>query len=147
MPYFIYNQVTSSIYKIAENESDLSALNLPSVSYLTVPASQEDFNAVKLNLKYILDFNGVSNRLVDSPIGFNKEQIIDFINKYKSSIDLFLKNNPQSNVFSRWNNYLNYLNSLNIDLIFPPPTTITTQTLEQYIQNTGNPFYCILQLP
>lgn len=147
MPYFIYNEASLDIYKIAENESDLSALNLPSVSYLTVPASQEDFNAVKLNLKNILTYNGTSNRLVDLPILLNKEQTIQYINEYKSSITNFLNNNPQSNVFSRWNNYLNYLNSLNIDLIFPPPKTTTTQTLEQYIQSTGNPFYSILQLP
>lgn len=147
MPYFIYNQINLSIYKIAENESDLSSLNLPNESYLKVPASQEDFNAVKLNLKHILDYNGETNRLIDLPKLYNKEQTIQYINEYKSSIASFLNNNPQSSVFLRWNNYLNYLNSLNIDLIFPPPNKNATQTLEQYIQSTGNPFYCILQLP
>jgi hypothetical protein len=147
MAYFIYNNITLALYKIAENDSDLSSLNLPEGQYLTVQASQEDFDAVRLSLKNVLDYNGTSNRLVDQQLLYNKEQMINFIDGFKTRITNFLNHHPESNVFSRWQNYYNFINSVNIDAIYLPPKFLSTQTFEQYVQSTGNPFYNILQLP
>ena len=147
MAYFIYNNITLDLYKIAENDSDLSSLNLPEGQYLTVQASQEDFDAVKLSLKAILPYNGTSNQLVDQALLYNKDQMIQFIDRFKGFITNFLHSNPQSNVFSRWQNYYNFINSVNVDSIYSAPKFLATQTFEQYVQSTGNPFYNILQLP
>jgi len=147
MAYFIYNNITLAPYKIAENDSDLSSLSLPEGQYLTVQASQEDFDAVKLSLKAILPYNGTSNQLVDQALLYNKDQMIQFIDKFKDLITNFLQNNPQSNVFSRWQNYYTFINSVNVNAIYSAPKFLSTQTFEQYVQSTGNPFYNILQLP
>jgi len=147
MAYFIYNNINLNPYKIAENDSDLSSLSLPEGQYLTVQASQEDFDAVKLSLKAILPYNGTSNQLVDQALLYNKDQMIQFIDKFKDLITNFLQNNPQSNVFSRWQNYYTFINSVNVNAIYSAPKFLSTQTFEQYVQSTGNPFYNILQLP
>jgi len=114
---------------------------------LTVQASQGDFDAVKLSLKTILPYNGTSNQLVDQALLYNKDQMIQFIDKFKDLITNFLQNNPQSNVFSRWQNYYTFINSVNVNAIYSAPKFLSTQTFEQYVQSTGNPFYNILQLP
>jgi hypothetical protein len=147
MAYFIYNNINLNPYKIAENDSDLSSLSLPEGQYLTVQASQGDFDAVKLSLKTILPYNGTSNQLVDQALLYNKDQMIQFIDKFKDLITNFLQNNPQSNVFSRWQNYYTFINSVNVNAIYSAPKFLSTQTFEQYVQSTGNPFYNILQLP
>jgi len=147
MAYFIYNNINLNPYKIAENDSDLSSFSLPEGQYLTVQASQGDFDAVKLSLKTILPYNGTSNQLVDQALLYNKDQMIQFIDKFKDLITNFLQNNPQSNVFSRWQNYYTFINSVNVNAIYSAPKFLSTQTFEQYVQSTGNPFYNILQLP
>jgi hypothetical protein len=147
MTYIIYNNINLNFYKIAENDSDLSSLNLPEGQYLAVQASQEDFDAVKLSLKYVLPYNGTSNQLTDQPLLYNKDQMINFINVFKDRITHFLNHHPQSIVFSRWQNYYNFINSVNVDAIYSAPKFLSTQTFEQYVQSTGNPFYNILQLP
>jgi hypothetical protein len=38
MTYIIYNNINLNFYKIAENDSDLSSLNLPEGQYLAVQA-------------------------------------------------------------------------------------------------------------
>lgn len=147
MTYFIYNKINLNIYKIAENDSDLSYLNIIEDQYLTVQASQEDFNAVKLNLKTILPYNGTSNQLIDQPLLYDKDQVKQYVQDFGYLIKRFLNNNPQSVLFSRWQNYLNFINSVDINAMYLPPKFLSTQTFEQYVQSTGNPFYCILQLP
>jgi hypothetical protein len=73
--------------------------------------------------------------------------MINFINVFKDRITHFLNHHPQSIVFSRWQNYYNFINSVNGDAIYSAPKFLSTQTFEQYVQSTGNPFYNILQLP
>jgi len=148
MAYFIYNKSGEQcIYKIAENDVDLNCLIVPQDQYNIVNANQEDFNSVKLNTKCILNFNGSSPQLENCSIIFNRVNLISYINGLKFQIQQFLNAQPQNPKYVLWNNYLIYLNSLNVFTIIPQKDGILESSLEQYIQSTGYSFYNILQIP
>jgi hypothetical protein len=59
MSYFIFNkQFVDSIYRIAENQSDLNNLNIIQSDYKIIEDSQGNFNAVKFGLKSIVRYDG-----------------------------------------------------------------------------------------
>lgn len=148
MAYFFYNKSPDfNIYKIAENDADLSFLSVPENVYLKINATQEDFNSVKLNTKIILPYNGSSVQLQSIGTQYTKDNLTWYINNLKTNINYFLIAQPQSGKYSQWSNYYNYLNSLNVNDIIPAGTEFLNSSLEQYIQSTGNPYYSILQIP
>jgi hypothetical protein len=148
MAYFIYNKTSNNnIYKIAENDADLSFLDVPENIYLKINATQEDFDSIKLNTKIILPYNGSSVELQSIQTQFTKDNITSYINDLKTQIKYFLIAQPQSGKYSQWSNYYNYLNSLNVNDIIPVGSQFLNSSLEQYIQSTGNPYYSILQIP
>ena len=148
MAYFIYNKTANfNIYKIAENDTDLSFLDVPENLYLKINATQEDFDSIKLNTKTILPFNGSSIQVQNIGNQYTKDNLTSYINYLKTEINCFLIAQPQSGKYSQWSNYYNYLNSLNVNDIIPAGSQFLESSLEQYIQNTGNPYYSILQIP
>jgi len=148
MSYFIYNNKPEfSIYKIAENESDLNYLNIPSDQYLIINTSQENFNLVKSNTKRILNYNGSSVELADANLSYTKSQLQDYINELITYINYFLQAQPQSGKYTQWLNYRNYLISLDVNAIIPTEKGFLNISLEKHIENTGNPYYSILQIP
>ena len=148
MPYFIYNNKPDfCIYKIAENESDLNYLNIPSDQYLIINTSQENFNLIKSNTKRILNYNGSSVELTDANISYVRSNLQDYINESITYINYFLEAQPQSGKYTQWLNYRNYLISLDVNAIIPTENGFLNTSLEKYIENTGNPYYSILQIP
>lgn len=148
MAYFIYNKTSNNnIYKIAENDADFSFLSVPENLYLKINANQEDFNSVKLNTKSILPYNGSSVELQSIGTQYTKDNLTSYINYLKTEINYFLIAQPQSGKYAQWNNYYNYLNSLDVNNIIPAGQLFLESSLEQYIQSTGNPYYSILQIP
>lgn len=148
MYYFIFlknsDNVEGTLCKIAENENDLNNLNIIQSDYKIIEDSQENFNAVKFGTKYVSKYNGnVINFITSENLFKKKEDLKSFINQYKIEIKQFTDNNPNSPLFSRWNNYYNQLNNLNIDNINYPLTI----SLEQYFNDLGQPSFNILQLP
>ena len=147
MSYFIFlknlDNIEGTIYKIAENESDLNNLNIIQSDYKIIQDSQENFNDVKLNIKGASKYNG-------DVIIFNTIQhLYDNISLKKqvenllSIIKPFLNNNPNHSSFNQWNNYYNQLNNLNLDNINYPLTI----SLEQYFNALGQSFLNPLQIP
>ena len=147
MAYFIFlknlDNIDRTIYRIAENQSDLNNLNIIQSDYEIIQDSQENFNSVKLNVKCPLKYNG--NVITFDTIinAFDKNELEQVVDNYKIQIKQFITNNPNHPLFSRWNNYYNQLNNLNIDNINYPLTI----SLEQYFNNLGQTSYNILQLP
>lgn len=162
MAYFIFQKdldnVEGTICKIAENQSDLNNLNLDLSVHKTIEDSQENFNAFKYGTKLIKSYNNniinYENRTI--PYFKNdtnesgtkifqtaKQNLQSYIDNFKFTIQNFTKNNQNHPLFSRWNNYYNQLNSLNIELITHPLNT----SLETYFNNLGQPSYHILQIP
>lgn len=148
MAYFIFlkdmDNVESSLYRIAENQSDLDNLNIIKTDYKILEDSQVNFDLVKYGNKSV-SYNNNSLIYKDKqipPIRI-KIHLELHILQISNFIMNFLQNNPNHPLYSRWNNYYNQLNSLNLDNI-PLPLNIS---LEQYLKNQNQTSLNTLQLP
>jgi hypothetical protein len=148
MAYFIYNPSAGNIiYKIAENDTDLSSLNLPQNQYTVVSATQDDFDSVRLNVKYVLPYNGSSVQVDNVGYYYTKEQLNDYIQNFITTINNYLVGHPQNIKKQQWLDYRNFLQTLNVSNIIVPPETALIGTLELYLKNNNDPYYNLLQLP
>ena len=149
MAYFIYNKNSNNeIYKIAENDTDLASLGIPQDNqYLTINASENDFDLVRIGNALISNYDGVSNKLVNISQAFDRPSLQAYINRGKNQISAFLNNQPQNIKFTQLNNYFTYLNSLNIYQIIPTVNGALNTSLETYINSQGQPYYSFLQIP
>lgn len=148
MSYFIFtsnlDNEYGTLYRIAENTSDLNNLNINKLDYKIIEDSQVNFDTVKYGTKIILKYNNDTIIYENATPSFLKiEKIIHYVEMFKKQIKEFTDNNPNHPLFSRWNDYYNQLNSLNLDSITYP----FTKTLEQYFNDLGQPSYNILQIP
>jgi hypothetical protein len=147
MSYFIFSKnldnVEGTLYRIAENQYDLNNLNIFQSDYKIIEDSQENFNAVKLSIKFSIKYTGNTIMYVDKIFNFSKESLQTYIDEFKKQIRQFTDNNPNHPLLSRWNNYYIQLNNLTLDSINYPLTI----SLEQYFNSLGQPSLNILQLP
>jgi hypothetical protein len=149
MAYFILIKNAAdqknSLYRIAENNSDLNSLNIDKYCYNIIEVAQDVFNLVKFQLKHVRSYDNNNNiTYKDMNVEFdNKQKLEAYIVNKKNTIKQFLDTNPNHSLFTRWNNYYNQLNSLNLDSITYP----LIKSLEQYFNDLGQPSYNILQLP
>lgn len=148
MSYFIFiknsDNIENTLYKIAENQSDLNNLNITESEYKIIEDTQSNFDAVKLQNKYPIKYNNNVITYVDQEKSFiNKEKLQNEVDNYKTVIKHFINNNTNHLLFNRWNSYLNQLNNLNLDSITYP----LNKSLEQHFSDLGQPSYNILQLP
>lgn len=148
MVYFIFTKnsdnVENTLYKIAENQSDLNNLILDQSSYKIIEDSQNNFDAVKFGTKSISSYNGNTINYVDIDISFpEKKYLMSYMTDYKNKINLFLENNPNHPLFQKWSNYYTQLNNLNLDAINYPINT----SLEKYFNNLSQSSLNPLQLP
>jgi|694.fasta_scaffold48141_2 hypothetical protein len=148
MSYFIFTKnsdnIEGTIYKIAENQSDLNNLNINQTDYKIIEDSQSNFDLVKLGNKYIQKYNNNVISYVNETVLFtNKQELENFLNNFKDKIKKFTDNNTNHLLFNRWNNYYIQLNSFNLDSITYP----LNKSLEQHFNDLGQPSYNILQLP
>lgn len=148
MPYFIFQKnsdnIEGSLFKIAENLSDLDSLNIIKSDYKIIEDNQDNFNAVKFGTKVPVKYNNdliVYENITSELKSKNHTQYL--INKNKESIEIFLKNNKNSLFYVRLNDYKNQLNNLNLDSISYP----LNKSLEQYFNDLGQPSFNILQIP
>ena len=148
MSYFIFQKnsdnIENTLYKIAENQSDLNNLNIVQSLYKIIEDSQSNFDAVKYGTKQAISYNGNTINYLNNGSGFYVQKDLSaYITNYINSIQLFLNDNPNSPVFNRWNNYKNQMNSLNVSSITYPLNV----SLEQYFNNLSQLSYNPLQLP
>lgn len=156
MSYFIFlknsENVEGALTKIAENKYDLNNLTLNLSDYTVIEDTQQNFDSVRLGLKYVVFYTGNIITYENSiktgyenltKKSFSKDQLTNYINTFKNEIQPFLKNYPNSPLFTRWDNYYNQLSNLNLNSITYP----LNETLEQYFQNNSQPSYCSFQIP
>jgi hypothetical protein len=148
MAYFIFaknfDDLEGSIYRIAENQTDLNNLGIHQENYKIIEVSQSDFDSVKYGAKLIIKYNNDDITYQDYSYSFlKKEHLISDINEFKRKIKTFLNSNTNSPLYARWNDYYNQLNSLNInDIEFP-----LNKSLEQYFKDQNKSSLNPLQLP
>jgi len=149
MAYFIFSKnledISGTIYKIAENAIDFNNLNIEKSEYKIIEDSETNFNLVKLGNKFPEKYNNNNTiTYIDQINSFNnKNQVQSYINNFKNQIKQFTDNNPNHLLLSRWNNYYNQLNNLNLDSIVYP----LNKSLEQYFNDLGQTSFNILQIP
>jgi len=150
MYYFIFSKDLpnsfGTLYKIAENESDLNYLNINQSDYKIIQDTLENFNNVKYgkkSVRYYDSNNIIFYDILEEPLHSTKQSLEITIGIYKEIINLFLQNNSNHLLFNRWNDYYNQLSSLNLDSIIYP----LNKSLEQYLNDLGQPSYNILQIP
>ena len=148
MSYFIFlknfDNLENTLYKIAENQSDLNSLNIIQSDYKIIETSQENFNAIKYGTKISLKYNNNDISYINQESSFfNKQALQNYVNLIKNDIKEFIKNNPNHVLTNRWNDYFNQLNLLNLDSITYP----LNKSLEKYFNDLEQPSYSILQLP
>jgi hypothetical protein len=148
MAYFIFlknlDNIKGTLYKIAENQSDLNNLNIINSDYKIIEDSQTNFNFIKFGNKSVSKYNNDIITYVDSITSFlKKEDLQMYIDSLKKSIKQFITSNPSHTSFNRWNDYYNQVNSLNLDTITYP----LNKSLEQHFNDLGQTSYNILQLP
>jgi hypothetical protein len=148
MAYFIFtkdlNNTENTIYRIAENSSDLNNLNINPSVYKIIEVNQDDFDAVKYSTKYPLKYNGDAIVFNDITTVFvNKQPLNNYIETVKVKIKEFTNNNLNHTLFNLWNNYYNQLNDLDLDSIQYP----LNKSLEQYLKDQNKTSLHPLQLP
>ena len=148
MSYFIFlkdsDNIEATIYKIAENQSDLNNLNILQNSYKIIEDSQSNFNSVKLRTKLPIKYNINTITYIDQIISFkDKNKIQNYVNSFKQQIKNFTDSNPNHPSFNLWDNYYNQLNNLNLDSITYP----LDKSLEQYFSDVGQTSLNPLQIP
>jgi hypothetical protein len=165
MSFFIFLKNTDNVegvlFKIAENQFELDNLNIDKNSYTIIEDSQFNFDLVKYHNKSVIKYNNNIITYVDSQFVFEdqiiinsktNEQIVtytakqflkDYIEKVKNQIKQFLNNNNHHVLFSKWDNYYNQLDSLNLDTITYP----LNKSLEQYFKDENKPSLNPLQIP
>jgi hypothetical protein len=153
MSYFIFSKkenIEGTIYRIAENQSDLNNIIINQPDYKIIEDSQSNFDAVRLRNKFPISWSGNSINYIDLSFAADKlafqtqNDLKNYIyNICISSIDDFLTANPNHPSYSKWNNYKEQLLNLNI-LNFSYPFT---KSLEQYFQDSGQTSLNTLQLP
>jgi len=148
MPYFILLKVSDggagSLYRIAENESDLNNLNIIKSDYIILEDSQVNFDNFKYRNKSILNFDNNNINYTNFNVRFeNKNKLINYIESIKPLINDFLENNKNHPLYNRWKQYDDQLKNLNLDnIVFP-----LEKSLEQYFKDLGQPSYNIIQIP
>jgi len=148
MSYFIFlkdlDNSEGTLYKIAENQSDLNNLNIIQSDYKIIEDSQSNFDLVKYGNKLPIKYNGDTIIYSDQIISFiNKQQLQIYVNSFKDTIKDFIKSNSNHSLFNQWNNYYNQLNSLNLDNITYP----LNKSLEQYFKDQNKISLNPLQIP
>ena len=150
MAYFIFKKnsenLSGTLYKIAENQTDLNSLNIDPSNFKIIEDSQSNFDDVKYGLKSVLSYsnNTINYLIVDTDSVFaTKTDLKNYLDVLKNLISIFLENNKNHSKFNVWNSYYNQLNGLNVNNLTYPITT----SLEQYFKDQGQPSYNILQLP
>jgi hypothetical protein len=146
------SNVDGSLFKIAENSSDLNSLNLIESDYKIIEDNLENFNNVKLNLKNIIKY--VDNAIIyqDTINILNRDGLISDISNVKKNIEAFKINNQNNPLFSRIDNYYNLLTSLDVNTIIPIDVNtgkqiLLNKSLEKYLYDLNNDVINPLQIP
>ena len=149
MAFFIFEKnlpnIEGTIYRIAENESDLNNLNINKNDYKIIENNNINFNNIKLNKIFFIKYDNNDTIIYDelSVTYNNLESLQKYVNNFQKQLKSFLDFNPNHPSFTKWNNYYNQLKNLNYDsFIFP-----FTLSLEQYFSNNNQPYFSVLQIP
>ena len=148
MAYFIFTKnlddVEGTLYRIAENQSDLNNLNITQSNYKIIEDSQLNFDSVKYGNKTAIKYDNNNITYIDNISLFTEKKLLQkHIDDFKNIIKQFTDNNKNHPLLNLWSNYINQLDSLNLDNITYP----LNKSLEQYFKDQNKESLNALQLP
>lgn len=148
MAFLIFNKncdnINGTLYRIAENSNDLENLKINNSLYKIFEIDQNIFQDVKLINKVVIKYNANEVVYENANENFlNEQRLKDYIIRLKTTIKIFLNNQPNHPLNTQWNNYYNQINDLNTAGITYP----LNKSLEQHFNDIGQPSFNILQLP
>jgi len=148
MAILIFIKNSSELYKIAENQEVLdNNKNFSDSEYDLVTVSQEDFNSLRLNKKWVSNRAGNTVTLSDCINSFDVISILqNIISNTVSIMDNYLVSNETKPMASSVITYRNYLKTIDpsaliteIDISVKPniPAVPLNYSLEEYTENQG----------
>jgi hypothetical protein len=148
MAYFVFQNdsenLEGTLYRVAENQNDLNNLNIDKNFYKIIEDSQNNFENYKYGTKLVIKYSNNSVVYENTYSLFkNKESLKEYIYDLKESIKNFLKNNTTHIKYNDINNYLNQLESLDLNNITYP----LNKSLEQYFKDQNQLSFHPLQIP
>jgi hypothetical protein len=137
------DNVCGSLYRIAENKSDLDNINIRVDDYKIIEISQNDFDSVKLENKFFNYYNGnsVDYTTASNPFFKKIQHVQSYVNQSIAIIDQFLNNNINHSYYSKWNSYKTQL--LTIDVNNYP----LDKSIPKYFSDLGQNSLNTLQIP
>jgi hypothetical protein len=141
------SNIENTLIRIAEDQQELNAILSTVNDYKLIEITQEKFNDVKINkspvIKYV-DNDVIYNQNQPSSGHFrNSKDLKIILDPIKNNIQFFLDSNKNSLLFDKWNNYLNFLNNLNLESLNYP----IESSFEEYLSKNNIFFLNPLQLP
>tara|TARA_R100001509_G_scaffold149899_1_gene108527 strand:- start:1479 stop:1910 length:432 start_codon:yes stop_codon:yes gene_type:complete len=113
-----------NFFRIAKTQSDINDINIPEQFKTVVDISDEDFNSYVTNQKEIIvsdgnvSFQDIPNtgRIEQT----NSSDLTSHFERFKNLANLYIGNNSEKQLATQCQNYLNYLNTVDMDsLSFP----------------------------
>lgn len=137
----------SNLSKIVENENDQQYYPSSDTCDI-VTVSAEDFKKIKTNEWQITGYDGTNlsfeQPTVNSNVPEDTQEILEtHINSLIQAITVWLTDNPLHPKKTEWENYKNYLNSLNYSSITFP----INKTWERYCEDNSIAYKNLLELP
>ena len=148
MPIFVFLKNSSDLYRIAENEDFLNKnKNFIENEYDLVPVSQNDFDALRLQKKSILNRTGNTVTLENISVSFSSVvEMQKELNNYISIIDNYLINNSNKPLVNDLILYKNYLKTINPSALITETNKVLNSSIEEYVENQGIKSINLLQL-
>jgi hypothetical protein len=143
MSIFIFsknsNNVLGSLYKIASSQSVYDAnKNWQDDLYDIVTVNDNDYTAVKLEIKYVVSKNGNEVTYENCEVRFTSEnQLTSYINNIKTIFEGWLIYNSAKPFASSAITYLNYIKSINVSSLSITEENPLNSSLEAYVESQG----------
>lgn len=145
MAYFIFDNNTNALVKIAANDSDRDNLNLDLSLHAVVSVSDADFTKVKNNVAQP-SYDGTNVTLSEAEtFSLDQSNLEIDIDNTKKLIKAFLDqpSNKEKSNYSAIKSYYDYLNELDFSSLTYP----IESSWESYCQTNSISYFNTLQIP
>jgi len=122
MAFVILNN--GNFFRLAKTEADLNDINIPEQFKTVVNISDDDFNSYVTNIKEPIVSDGNVSFQAYPTTGIikheNESQLKTHFEMFKNLANLFIKNNSERQLAVQCQNYLNYLNTVDMSSLSYP---------------------------
>jgi len=143
--YFIFRNTseTENLHAIAESDAEKNSFFWLDDSLKVLEVSDADFDKVQTNKAYATCDSSNNITVTDhDSLSLDKAGLDGYVPDLIERIEHYISNNENHSMWGDWNNYYNYLKSLDTSSLNYPMVT-----WEDYCKTNSIPFKSLLQLP